>query len=219
MSSPQQFPTSHQTYQAAKTIARALGNTKYAVVGGGACAVLGSNRQTMDVDFVVPKGETKAARALLKQDEAHFEVEKRTQHTIFKNTPAIEVEILTPPALFKEEFTDSTPTHEVDGIKVLKPTLLLNAKCASILSRPNDDKRLSDAKDIRFLLHWCATHGMHPTTAEVPHATKEFVTDFIRVYGSRALWTAAGYDVETGNYEMNPRSCNPGILTPSEEGA
>lgn len=202
MSSTKELPSTDQIYLAVKTVADALGNTKYAIIGGGACIVLGSDRQTSDVDFVVPKGQTIAARNLLKQDQEHFVVDKRTRHTMFKCTPPVEVEILTPPILFKEEFTESTPVLNVDGIKVLKPTLLLNTKCASILERSDKDKdkdkRATDAEDIRFILRWCAKHRMRLTTAEVPNATQKFVMSYINTYGSDHLWRAAGYNVEKG---------------------
>jgi hypothetical protein len=189
------MPTSLQTRQAARAIAFALGDLKYAVVGGAACTILGSLRETEDVDFVVPQGETKTARDLLRQKPDFFDIERRTLHTTFKSTPKVEVEILTPPALFKEHYSGTTPVVMVDGVRILKPSLILNAKCGSIQGRATQEKKESDANDIIFLLGLCYTNRDYPTTAEVPNATKNFVLGFIQVYGSEAQWTDAGYDL------------------------
>ncbi|KAL2259614.1 hypothetical protein VTK26DRAFT_6654 [Humicola hyalothermophila] len=108
-----QLPSPQQTRQAADAIAYAMADNPYAVVGGAACSVLGSERVTSDVDFVVPQGGTKAARALLRGFEQLFEIEKRTNHTYYKSTPPVEVEILTPPALFKQPFGPETPVIKV----------------------------------------------------------------------------------------------------------
>jgi hypothetical protein len=45
----------------------------------------------------------------------------------------VEVEIITPPPLFRERFDNDMPVFLVNGVKVLKPSLILNAKCNSIL--------------------------------------------------------------------------------------
>ncbi len=188
------LPSPKQTLEAAEAVALAMTDKHYAVVGGAACSVLGSVRQTSDVDFVVLQGDTKAARALLKAQDRSFEVEKGTNHTYYKSSPRVEIEILTPPALFKQPFTSSTPTINVDKIRVLKPTLLLDAKCGTIFSRSSEEKRRTDATDIKFLLRWCTTNRMHPTAEELPNVTKEFVEYFISQFGGAELWTAAGYD-------------------------
>jgi hypothetical protein len=174
-----------------------LTNNCYVVVGGAACGVLGSSRQTSAVDFVVPKGHTKAARTLLKAQDESFEVEKRTNHTYYMSSPRVEIEIISPPALFRQSFTPFTPTITVNQIRVLKPTLLLNAKCASVYGRSNDGKRNTDATDIKFLM-WCIENRMYITAEEVPNATKEFVEYFISHFEDTELWIDAGYDLTRG---------------------
>ncbi|KAH6842237.1 hypothetical protein B0I37DRAFT_447740 [Chaetomium sp. MPI-CAGE-AT-0009] len=147
---PATYPSVGHIIAAAKAVAQALnnGNVKYAIVGGAACLLLGSDRATSDVDFV---------------------------------RSAIEIQIISPPALFKEPFDESTETIEIlDGIHVLKPTLILNAKCRSILDRAGEDKKMSDGQDIKFLLHWCADNGLDPRP-EVPNATNEFVNAFVAI--------------------------------------
>ncbi|KJZ79539.1 hypothetical protein HIM_01008 [Hirsutella minnesotensis 3608] len=174
------------------------GGQPYAIVGGAACSVLGSLRQTVDVDFVVPKNTTANARALLRAAKTRFAVQSRTNHTTYLSSPPVAIEILTPPALFKENFSESTPTVIVNGNRVLKPTLLLNAKCASLLGRANIEKKGTDASDIRFLLTWCAENSMYPTASEVPNVTKTFVENFIKNYGGQDIWSKAGYNIKTG---------------------
>ncbi|OAA59031.1 hypothetical protein SPI_06233 [Niveomyces insectorum RCEF 264] len=127
--------------------------------------MLGSARLTFDVDLVVRKGGTMAARRLLREDDAHF----------------------------KGEFAEGTPVHEVDVVNVLKPTLLLDAKCRSILERATWDAKLKDARDIKFLIRFCVSHGLDVSPEEVPNATKEFAVGFVREHGQPELWEEAGY--------------------------
>jgi hypothetical protein len=75
------FPNTEQTLAAVEAVAHSMGDRNYAIVGGAACLVLGSSRKTIDVDFVVPKGDTKAARSALMSHKEYFEVDKRTLHT------------------------------------------------------------------------------------------------------------------------------------------
>ncbi|KAI0123240.1 hypothetical protein BJ170DRAFT_713364 [Xylariales sp. AK1849] len=200
MSTPKQMPSNAQTRAATLAVAYALSDLKYAVVGGGACSMLGSMHETEDVDFVVPKNGTKNARDLLKKQPDHFEIDKKTLHTSYKSDPKVEIEILTPPALFREEYTESTPIIMIDGVRILKPALISNAKCRSILGRHAEGKKQSDATDILFLLGWCYTKKMHPTSTEIPNATKDFVLNFISVYGGEKLWRDTGYNLDDGTF-------------------
>jgi hypothetical protein len=201
-SSATTYPSPDQVIAAVEAVAYSLGSKQhYAIVGGAACLVLGSNRLTADVDFVVPKGKTKDARQLLKSQTGYFAVESRTNHTTYRSSPPVEIEILAPPALFKEPFDEITETVEVNGTRVLKPTLILNAKCRSILGRATEDKKNTDAEDIVFLLQWCAENAVYPTSFEVPNATKEFVDYFIATYQGAEFWFNAGYDISRGVYQ------------------
>ncbi|KAK2809032.1 hypothetical protein FQN50_004085 [Emmonsiellopsis sp. PD_5] len=89
---------------AVRAVGAALQQTKYAVIGGSACMLLGSTRFTRDVDFVVPPGQTRAARQELRNAEG-FDIEPRTLHTYYRG---VEIEILAPPALFKEPYNAET---------------------------------------------------------------------------------------------------------------
>ncbi|EGC42838.1 conserved hypothetical protein [Histoplasma capsulatum var. duboisii H88] len=161
-----------------------------------ACMLLGSQRLTQDVDFVVPTGQTRAARQELR-NAGGFVIEPGTLRTHYQG---VEIEILTPPSLFKEPYDAETPTMEVQQVRVLKPALILNAKCRSILGRANEDKKRTDAEDIVFLLQWFVNNPYHPkpTAAEVPNATKQFRDWFTATYCSsaenQALWAQAGFE-------------------------
>ncbi|KAK8128806.1 hypothetical protein PG984_009914 [Apiospora sp. TS-2023a] len=196
---PAPKPSRQHVVDAAAAVAFALdGKVPYALVGGGACSVLGSQRVTEDIDIVVPQGRTPEARSLLKQHPAYFDVEPKTLHTYFKSEPArVRVELLAPPGMFREDFTEDTPTIRVhdDRIRVLKPSLLLNAKCGSVQNRPNQERMQSDAMDIVFLLSWCHRNGNYPTGDEVPNATRALVDTFISLVPSKEHWINAGYDM------------------------
>ncbi|TVY38399.1 hypothetical protein LSUB1_G006364 [Lachnellula subtilissima] len=134
-------PSPHQIREAAGAISYSLGGQVYALVGGAACSMLGSSRETEDVDIVVPQDATRNTRSLLRKQTAYFEVESRTAHTYYKSDPRVEVEILAPPSLFREHFDKNTAVIEVHGVRILKPSLILNAKCNSILGRASDAKK------------------------------------------------------------------------------
>lgn len=56
-------------------------------------------------------------------------------------------------SLFRESFDEFTETVEINEVQVLKLTLIMNVKCRSILGREGEDKKTSDAQDIKFLFH------------------------------------------------------------------
>ncbi|KAK3305115.1 uncharacterized protein B0T15DRAFT_188878 [Chaetomium strumarium] len=79
------YPPPGQVTAAARAVALSLGEElHYAIVGGAACLMLGSARLTADVDFVVPKGRTKNARRLLRNQPDRFTVESRANHTYYR---------------------------------------------------------------------------------------------------------------------------------------
>lgn len=196
---PAPKPSRQHVVDAAAAVAFALdGQVPYALVGGGGCSVLGSQRVTEDIDIVVPRDRTAEARALLKRHPAYFDIDPKTLHTYFQSEPCpVRVELLAPPGMFREDFTDATPTIRVhdDRIRVLKPTLLLNAKCGSVQNRPNQERMQSDAMDIVFLLSWCHRNGLYPTGDEVPNATRALVDTFTTLVPSKEHWVNAGYDM------------------------
>ena len=105
----------------------------------------------------------------------------------------MEIEILTPPSLFKGEFNSSTPTIEIEDVSVLKPALLLGSKCRSVLECSSDWKKRTDADDIKFLPSWHNTNEGFQSPADVPAASKGFVRHFIQNYVEE-LWVAASFE-------------------------
>lgn len=195
-------------HEACAALGACLGkNVKYAVVGGAACQLLGSTRETEDVDFVVPQGQVAAARALIGGDKERFTVEPRTLHTYYKSTSQLRIEIISPPGTFKESFDADTSTYtiNVDGcnVEVLHPLSILNAKCRSILERASDEKKKSDAYDIGFLLWWLAENKIFPTGQHAPNVSGEFVEWFIVTYQGDELWTRVNFDRKTGRSRLS----------------
>jgi len=191
-------PSPQQIREAAEAIKYSLRGQVYALIGGAACSMLGSSRETEDVDIVVPQDATKYTRSLLRNQPMYFKVESNTAYTYYKSDPRVEIEILAPPGMFKERFDNNTAVVEVNGVRILKPSLILNAKCKSILGRAYKAKKNTDADDIIFILKWCASNNQFPTAAEVPNATKEFVEFFIHEYKEADSWTNARYNWKTG---------------------
>nr|POE62243.1 hypothetical protein CFP56_70630 [Quercus suber] len=213
MSTNSAFPSQEHHLQervqkACAHVALALGQTKYALVGGAACQILGSPRVTEDIDFVVPKGSVNSARRLLAAAKNEFTVEPRTLHTFYKTSPPVEIEILSPPGTFKEDFDQDTSTVAVRiegaSVHVLNPVLILNAKCRSVLGRASEEKKLTDASDIQFLLEYLAKAGTFPSSQQLPNVSKEFVTWFADNYGGTQLWINARYDFSIGKLQYIP---------------
>jgi hypothetical protein len=198
---PQAKPDSDDIRRACNALAALLQDkVKYAIVGGAACQLLGSDRATDDPGKVV------SARQLIAADENRFSVEIRTSHTHYKSDPRVEIEILSPPSTFREAFQEDTITYilDIEGIfiNVLQPVQILNSKCRSILGRVTDGKKRTDSLDVLFLLKWLADQGVSPTAQQVPNAVEEFVEWFISIYGGEELWTAAGFDQEKGLFHL-----------------
>jgi hypothetical protein len=194
--------------QACTALGARIVESSYAIIGGTAVQLLRSMRLTEDVDFVVPQGTVAAARKMIARAKDEFTVHPRTRHTHYRITQTpVEAEILSPPALFKKIFDAETPVHEVvvDGqsIRILKPALILDAKCRSILGLPTEKKKLNDAIDIIFLLQWLAANNTVPLAHEVPNASKGFVELFIKTYNGIEDWTNSGYSPERVNHLLS----------------
>ena len=99
--------------------------------------------------------------------------------------------------LFQDEFDVETPVHTVpvDGqsVDILKPSLILNAKCVSVLGRSTEQKMQTDASDVIFLLEWMAANNVMLADQEVPHATPTFIRWFIENYKHSETWRLAGF--------------------------
>jgi hypothetical protein len=112
---PQAKPDSDDIRRACNALAALLQDkVKYAIVGGAACQLLGSDCATDDVDIVVPPGNVVSARQLIAADENRFSVEIRTRHTHCKSDLRVKIEILSPPGTFREAFQEDTITYTLD---------------------------------------------------------------------------------------------------------
>ena len=197
-------PTLEQVKEATAALAQLLTNSKYAIVGGAAVLLLGSSRGTEDVDVVVPQGQTKAARDLIKTyGQGKFSVDPRTLHTYYLSTPPVEIEILTPPGLFRGTFNQDTQTmaitHNNTTVQILHPVAILDAKCGAIGGRATEAKKQTDTQDILHLLEWLKSQNISLFTDDVPNASMEWVQWFVSVYGhdnydhwKNVGWTESG---------------------------
>lgn len=197
-------PTPEQVKDATAALAQLLANSKHAIVGGAAILFLGSSRGTEDVDVVVPQGQTKAARDLIKTyGQGKFSVDPRTLHTYYLSTPPVEIEILTPPGLFKGTFNQNTQTmaitHNNTTVQILHPAAILDAKCGAIGGRATEAKKQTDAQDIIHLLMWLKSQNMSLFADNVPNASVEWVQWFVSIYGfgnydywKNVGWTESG---------------------------
>ncbi len=183
-------------HAAAVAIGETLGTRRYAVVGGAACMLLGSMRLTEDVDLVVPKGTVGEYRKLFKTAEAEergFRTGTEQPRHTFHGPESVLVEFLSTAGMFKGRFDEDTATVVVDGVRILHPLSLLDAKCESVFSR-GEHKKHTDAEDIRFLLEHCAGNGLKITARDVPHASPEAV-EYLMSEGwvPQEAWVKAGY--------------------------
>lgn len=179
------LPTLAETLSVVHAIAQTVTSTKYAICGGGACVVLGSARQTEDVDFVVPRGDTKKARSDLRSSQS-FTVQPRTNHTAFvgpnRDVEPIDIEILAPPVLFRYNYigTDSE-VMLVRGARVLSPYIILESKVGAIFSRSTDQKRKTDAADIIFLANFLASNRLQISVGQAG-LSEDFIAAFLQQF-------------------------------------
>jgi hypothetical protein len=197
-----QLPTKAETIEVASALAETLPESlKYAIVGGAACTLLGSKRQTMDVDFVVPRNCTAQARSALKASP-RFQVQPRTNHTTYEfeasDVQPIDIEILAPPSLFQEEYNDQSPVVQVEGgVRVLHPAIILASKCKSVTGRSSLEKRASDAQDIAFLLKYLFEHEQYRTAVDLERVRAVAPHEWIAAYledqpMTKEWWVALG---------------------------
>ena len=163
---------------ASDAIAHCLRQSKihWAVVGGACCVLLGSTRETTDIDIVVSKPEyVRQAKNLFKADH-RFTVESRTRRTHFHHPghDPLQVEVLCSPSTFKIAFHSGTEVLDVNGVYLLTLAAILDSKCGCVPQRPSDDKRSSDIQDIAFVLSLAIKRGMRFDPNEVPNATEDF---------------------------------------------
>lgn len=184
--------------EAVEAVAKGLNNTnvKWAVVGGAGLMALGSPRLTDDVDFVVyPPVELKVAKNELRKDP-RFSIDPKTRHTTFTSSRGrvVDIEALSSPGTFKGRFDDTTLLMTVsEGVHLLNAPLYLESKCGSLPGRANDEKRETDAIDIRYILNFMIHSNIRTNSSEVPSATPTFIAAFEELQpGARELFHRVG---------------------------
>jgi hypothetical protein len=76
--------------------------------------------------------------------------------------------LIAPPWSFKHRFDANTIVLEQPyGVLVLNPVALLERKCQSILGKPFETKKQSNAQDILFLLDYPYRLGIRTSPAEL----------------------------------------------------
>jgi len=204
------YPTSEQTLDAAQALASALGNSfSYAIVGGTTFSLLGSGRQTEDIDFVVPQGTMSNAHSVLRQS-TDFQVQPRTNHTTYIFTMSeiepTDIEILTPPSLSKGEYT--TQSHIVLSGKSMSctPLTYLQANVTLLCSDPpRENECTSDCTDIAFLLDYIIKHEELQVEDALERlrkvVTKEWIVYYLQTFtpGMAEKWVKLGLYATTEN--------------------
>jgi hypothetical protein len=169
--------------EAVHQVSQALHNTRYAIIGGIACILLGSTRATYDIDVIIPNGERNNATHALSQS-ASFGMEARGNRTWFSasNRNHYNVDIMEPRQIY-QTFDFARDTVILNGVRVLRPAALLNYKSLSwsAMDRPSQKKR-NDAVDIIFLTRYMAQNGQTVSQMDVPFANADFLTDFVATY-------------------------------------
>ncbi|TDL22790.1 hypothetical protein BD410DRAFT_788114 [Rickenella mellea] len=197
-------PSSNLVLAAARSISAAL-RVPYALCGGAACVVLGSQRETKAIALVVPRGSTKAARTEFRAHPA-FKVEPRTNYTTFIGEPlnaqgtaehtelkGIPLTILSPPGLFSYNYTGAERDYVlVDGIRVLHPRFLILTKVVGIADRPMK-KIISDANDVAFLMEKLWNMGEMVSLGELGF-TSDILDKFVEIVPNvRGVLERMGY--------------------------
>lgn len=163
-------------------LAQNLRNTPYAIIGACALGLLGINRAVDDVEVFVPAGETiETVKTLCAPKNSAFkngqqdgklrvwyEKEGKRVNIYFREPQRVQQEF---PACL------NNGTIKVGQVYVLKPTLLLNIRCASWSENRQQNRRErqdQDAADIDHLLKFIALQ----IKGELPHANGEFLLRF-----------------------------------------
>ena len=100
--------------------------------------------------MIVPDDKLATTDALERNDK--FGVEPRSRRTWYNASNGLRycLDVLEPSSIY-QQFNSGTETVIVDGIKILKPSLILNFKCLSWVSMDRrQQKRSNDAYDIKF---------------------------------------------------------------------
>ncbi|KAK4139268.1 uncharacterized protein C8A04DRAFT_33267 [Dichotomopilus funicola] len=163
-------------------LAQNLRSTPYAIIGACALGLLGINRAVEDVEVFVPAGETgETVKTLCAPKNSAFKNRQEGgKLRVWYEKEGKRVNIyFREPGRVQQEFPAclNNGTVKVGQVYVLKPTLLLNIRCASWTENRAQNRRErqdQDAADIDHLLKFIALQ----IKGELPHANAEFLLRF-----------------------------------------
>ncbi|CAK4032216.1 Hypothetical predicted protein [Lecanosticta acicola] len=171
------------------------GSIKYAFLGGAAVVLLGSRRVTSDLDIIVPNGtKARVIERLQRQMQGFGRQEASTRSWVLTpDNEAHNLDILEAQEIYAE-FADNTSCEAVDGIRVMRPAAILRTKIISWQSKERkQEKTLTDAEDIAFLVGYMAAHRTKTNRRELDVADEDFFDEWLMRYpGTRESWRAIG---------------------------
>jgi len=139
----------------------------YVLLGGTACAALGSPRTTKDIDMIAYKSGGGEVKALLEELKGRL-VEKVDKYGCPEHTmDGIEVDIFDPEnwperpqykTFLSQPYTAKLPLTG-SSIKIPQPTALLAEKKQSSQDRAGNQKGDNDKADVEFLTGYINKHG------------------------------------------------------------
>ncbi|KAI9774212.1 MAG: hypothetical protein M1839_001758 [Geoglossum umbratile] len=171
--SPMSIPVMEE---GSRRIARLMGDRTYALMGGVALNLLGSRRGTNDFDIMIPAGKyQETLRAL--STSSSFGISWTGLSWVNISNDTYKVDIVEPTRTIQSFSKEDTVT--VDGVRILKPAILLNLKafCWKFEHR-KPEKKPTDAQDINFLVSRMAEEGQRTSSREVNFANPDFLNDF-----------------------------------------
>ena len=169
---------------------------RYAISGGAAMLLLGSERETGDVDVYIPRGEKRRIQRLLSSHDQRFALHGPRMHFAarkhsgkkggvvqaivdkIKKKPAPGATVLVP-LDFGERPLSEIETYSARGVNILHPVAQIKTKCEI-------DRHEKDREDVTFLAKWMLRNGFATTRKEIPQCYKYSTTQ-------RALRLAGAY--------------------------
>ena len=168
----------------------------YALIGGAACSLLGSQRGTADLDILVPEGQKRATQLLL-ADAPTFGYDAQTRQTWFNapNGNYHNIDVMAGSRV-GTVLDSQTPTMLINGARVLPPGVLLRMKCLSwseMDTKRDQTKKGHDAGDIRFLLEYMVENRITVDPQVMRGVNGDFFDGWLRRYPeTQQDWLAVG---------------------------
>lgn len=173
----------------------ALRGNDFAILGGAALKLLGSPRNTADIDLLVPDGRKKATIAALRS-HSDFGADsgslmKRMWYTDSRGRNH-NIDILEP-SMIGGRFDPRKDILNFKSVNLLRPEMILNYKIVSYEGREKQNKKAHDRHDILWLIGFLAKKGIVMGPRDVPACDADFLDEIIALYpASRKDWQAIG---------------------------